>query len=73
MFKERITEVGQQLSNNNLYWCVWQHLIKDQESSTQEMKEEIDASRRKADLEDHVVQRLMETDREEKQKAQMVR
>uniref|UniRef100_A0A8B9SGA6 TBC1 domain family member 31 n=1 Tax=Anas platyrhynchos TaxID=8839 RepID=A0A8B9SGA6_ANAPL len=49
-----------------------QHLIKDQESSTQEMKEEIDASRRKADLEDHVVQRLMETDREEKQKAQMV-
>lgn len=73
MFKERITEVGQQLSNNNLCWCVWQHLIKDQESSTQEMKEEIDASRRKADLEDHVVQRLMETDREEKQKAQMVR
>ncbi|XP_040402952.1 TBC1 domain family member 31 isoform X1 [Cygnus olor] len=49
-----------------------QHLIKDQESSTREMKEEIDASRRKADLEDHVVQRLMETDREEKQKAQMV-
>ncbi|KAI6075221.1 TBC1 domain family member 31 [Aix galericulata] len=49
-----------------------QHLIKDQESSAQEMKEEIDASRRKADLEDHVVQRLMETDREEKQKAQMV-
>lgn len=37
------------------------------------MKEEIDASRRKADLEDHVVQRLMETDREEKQKAQMVK
>ncbi|XP_035172904.1 TBC1 domain family member 31 isoform X1 [Oxyura jamaicensis] len=49
-----------------------QHLIKDQESSTQGMKEEIDANRRKADLEDHIVQRLMETDREEKQKAQMV-
>ncbi|NXI67476.1 TBC31 protein, partial [Anseranas semipalmata] len=49
-----------------------QHLIKDQETVTQEMKEEIDSSRRKADLEDHVVQRLMETDREEKQKAQMV-
>ncbi|XP_066846805.1 TBC1 domain family member 31 isoform X5 [Anser cygnoides] len=50
-----------------------QHLIKDQESSTQEMKEDIDASRRKADLEDHVVQRLVETDREEKQKAQMLK
>ncbi|NXC39449.1 TBC31 protein, partial [Penelope pileata] len=44
----------------------------DQETVTQEMKEEIDDSRRKADLKDHVVQRWMETDREERQKAQMV-
>ncbi|XP_052643169.1 TBC1 domain family member 31 isoform X2 [Harpia harpyja] len=49
-----------------------QHLIKDQEAVTQEMKEEVDARRRKVDLEDHLVQRLMEIDREEKQKAQIV-
>ncbi|NWX21314.1 TBC31 protein, partial [Aegotheles bennettii] len=49
-----------------------QHLIKDQEAITKEMKEEVDACRRKVDLEDHHVQRLMEIDREEKQKAQIV-
>ncbi|NXQ83996.1 TBC31 protein, partial [Nyctibius grandis] len=49
-----------------------QHLIKDQEAVTKEMKEEVDAHRRKVDLEDHLVQRLMEIDREEKQKAQIV-
>ncbi|XP_067146300.1 TBC1 domain family member 31 isoform X3 [Apteryx mantelli] len=49
-----------------------QHLIKDQETVMQEMKGEIDTSRRKADLEDHLVQKLMEVDREEKQKARMV-
>ncbi|XP_067146301.1 TBC1 domain family member 31 isoform X4 [Apteryx mantelli] len=48
-----------------------QHLIKDQETVMQEMKGEIDTSRRKADLEDHLVQKLMEVDREEKQKARM--
>ncbi|NXU23359.1 TBC31 protein, partial [Thalassarche chlororhynchos] len=49
-----------------------QHLIKDQEAVTKEMKEEVDARRRRVDLEDHLVQRLMEIDREEKQKAQIV-
>ncbi|KAM6373575.1 TBC1 domain family member 31 isoform 4-T5 [Alca torda] len=49
-----------------------QHLIKDQEAVTKEMREEVDAHRRKVDLEDHLVQRLMEIDREEKQKAQTV-
>ncbi|NXI92057.1 TBC31 protein, partial [Psophia crepitans] len=49
-----------------------QHLIKDQEVVTKEMKEEVDARRRKVDLEDHLVQRLMETEREERQKAQIV-
>ncbi|NWX38842.1 TBC31 protein, partial [Steatornis caripensis] len=49
-----------------------QHLIKDREAVTKEMKEELDARRRKVDLEDDLLQRLMETDREEKQKAQIV-
>uniref|UniRef100_A0A8C8AQR0 TBC1 domain family member 31 n=1 Tax=Otus sunia TaxID=257818 RepID=A0A8C8AQR0_9STRI len=49
-----------------------QHLIKDQEAVRKEMKEEVDAHRRKVDLEDHLVQRLMEIEREEKQKAQIV-
>ncbi|KFP35379.1 TBC1 domain family member 31, partial [Chlamydotis macqueenii] len=49
-----------------------QHLSKDQEAVTKEMKEEVDARQRKLDLEDHLVQRLMEIDREEKQKAQIV-
>lgn len=37
------------------------------------MREEKDDRQRKADLEDHIVQRWVETDREERQKAQMVR
>ncbi|NXN37572.1 TBC31 protein, partial [Rhinoptilus africanus] len=49
-----------------------QQLIKDQEAVTKEMRAEVDARRRKVDLEDHLVQRLMEIDREEKQKAQTV-
>ncbi|KFW93379.1 TBC1 domain family member 31, partial [Phalacrocorax carbo] len=49
-----------------------QHLIKDQEAVTKEMREEVDARRRRMDLEDHLVQRLMEIDREENQKAQIV-
>ncbi|NXE25121.1 TBC31 protein, partial [Ardeotis kori] len=49
-----------------------QHLSKDQEAVTKEVKEEVDARQRKLDLEDHLVQRLMEIDREEKQKAQIV-
>ncbi|NXJ93783.1 TBC31 protein, partial [Corythaixoides concolor] len=49
-----------------------QHLIKDQEAVTKEMKEEVDAHQRKVDLEDHLVQRLMEIEKEEKQKAQIV-
>ncbi|XP_074997320.1 TBC1 domain family member 31 isoform X2 [Calonectris borealis] len=49
-----------------------QHLIKDQEAVTKQMKEEVDARRRRVDLEDHLVQRLMEIDREEKQKADIV-
>ncbi|KAM9387323.1 TBC1 domain family member 31 [Phaethornis superciliosus] len=48
-----------------------QHQIKDQEAVTKEMKEEVDACRRKMDLEDHI-QRLMEKDREGKQKSQIV-
>ncbi|NXF02482.1 TBC31 protein, partial [Smithornis capensis] len=49
-----------------------QHLIKDQEAVTKEMKEKVDAHQRKVDLEDHRVQRLLEIDREENQKAQIV-
>ncbi|XP_027747482.1 TBC1 domain family member 31 isoform X2 [Empidonax traillii] len=49
-----------------------QHLIKDQEAVTKEIKEKVDAHQRKVDLEDHRVQRLMEIDREENQKAQTV-
>ncbi|XP_062483072.1 TBC1 domain family member 31 [Pezoporus occidentalis] len=49
-----------------------QHLIKDQETAKKEMKEEVDAHRRKVDLEDHLVQRLMKIHREDKQKPQMV-
>ncbi|NWV41096.1 TBC31 protein, partial [Grantiella picta] len=49
-----------------------QHLIKDQETVTREMKEEVDAHRRKVDLEDRHVQRLIEIDREEIQKARTV-
>ncbi|NXP11957.1 TBC31 protein, partial [Thinocorus orbignyianus] len=49
-----------------------QHLIKDQEAVARELKEEVDACQRKVDLEDHLVQRWMEVDKEEKQKAQMV-
>lgn len=37
------------------------------------MKEEVDAHRRKVDLEDHLVQRLMKIHREDKQKPQIVR
>ncbi|NXG26932.1 TBC31 protein, partial [Dromaius novaehollandiae] len=48
-----------------------QHLIEDQETVMQEMKGERDTSRRKADLEDRLVQKLVEVDQEEKQKAQM--
>ncbi|KAL9868887.1 TBC1 domain family member 31 isoform 3-T3 [Geothlypis trichas] len=46
------------------------HLIKDQEAVTKEMKEEVEAHRRKVDLEDQHVQRLIEI--EEIQKAQTV-
>ncbi|XP_064251931.1 TBC1 domain family member 31 isoform X4 [Passer domesticus] len=41
-----------------------QHLIKDQEVVTKEMKEEMEAHRRKMDLEDQRVQRLTEIDKE---------
>lgn len=37
------------------------------------MKEEMDACRREVVLEDHLVQRWIETDREEKHKAQILR
>ncbi|NXU58620.1 TBC31 protein, partial [Turnix velox] len=49
-----------------------QRLIKDQEAFTKELREEVDAHQKKVDLEDHLVQRLMEVDKEEKQKAQTV-
>ncbi|NXY04526.1 TBC31 protein, partial [Pteruthius melanotis] len=49
-----------------------QHLIQDQEAVTKEMKEEVDAHRRKVDLEDQRVQRLIEINREEIQKAHAV-
>ncbi|KFO03969.1 TBC1 domain family member 31, partial [Balearica regulorum gibbericeps] len=49
-----------------------QHLIKDQEAVTKEMKEEVDDHQRKVDLEDHLVRQLMEIEREERQKAQIV-
>lgn len=61
------------LSNNNFCSCAWQHLIQDQEAVTKEMKEEMDAHRRKVDLEDQRVQRLIEINREEIQKAHTVR
>ncbi|NWH57772.1 TBC31 protein, partial [Geococcyx californianus] len=49
-----------------------QHLIKGQEAVTKEMKEEVDAHQRRVDLEDRVIQRLMEVDREKQQKALIV-
>ncbi|XP_068014720.1 TBC1 domain family member 31 isoform X2 [Melanerpes formicivorus] len=49
-----------------------QHLIKDQEAVTREIKEEVDAHQRKVDLEDRLLQRLMEIEKEERQKAQTV-
>ncbi|PKK34351.1 TBC1 domain family, member 31 [Columba livia] len=49
-----------------------QHLTKDREAVTKEMREKVDAHRRKVDREDHLVQRLMEIEREENQKAQIV-
>ncbi|XP_039406081.1 TBC1 domain family member 31 isoform X3 [Corvus cornix cornix] len=49
-----------------------QHLIQDQEAVTKEMKEEVDAHRRKVDLEDQRVQRLIEINKEEIQKAHAV-
>lgn len=52
---------------------VGQRLIKDQEAVAKEIKEEVDAHQRRVDLEDHLVQRLMDIEREEKQKAQIVR
>ncbi|XP_064562701.1 TBC1 domain family member 31 isoform X8 [Zonotrichia leucophrys gambelii] len=48
-----------------------QHLIKDQEAVTKEMKE-VEAHRRRVDLEDQRGQRLIEMDKEEIQKAQTV-
>ncbi|XP_029769942.1 TBC1 domain family member 31 isoform X4 [Terrapene carolina triunguis] len=49
-----------------------QQLVKDQETVTQEVKGEIDASRRRADLEEHLVQKLIEIDRDEDRKAQVL-
>ncbi|XP_066032694.1 TBC1 domain family member 31 isoform X2 [Chamaea fasciata] len=49
-----------------------QHLIKDQEAVTKEMKQDMEAHQRKVDLEDQRVQRLIEIDREEIQKAHRV-
>ncbi|XP_075776286.1 TBC1 domain family member 31 isoform X3 [Pelodiscus sinensis] len=49
-----------------------QQLVKDQEAVTQEVKGEIDASQRRADLEEHLVQRLIEIDRDEDRKAQVL-
>ncbi|NXX87654.1 TBC31 protein, partial [Centropus bengalensis] len=49
-----------------------QHLIKNQEAVTKKMKEEVDAHQRRVDLEKQVLQSLMEVDREEQQKAQLV-
>ncbi|XP_074842810.1 TBC1 domain family member 31 isoform X2 [Carettochelys insculpta] len=49
-----------------------QQLVKDQETMTQEVKGEIDASRRKADLEEHLVQRLIENDQDGECKAQLL-
>ncbi|XP_007070938.2 TBC1 domain family member 31 isoform X2 [Chelonia mydas] len=49
-----------------------QQLVKDQETVTQEVKGEIDASRRRADLEEHLVQRLIEVNQDEDRKAQVL-
>ncbi|KAJ7338104.1 hypothetical protein JRQ81_010679 [Phrynocephalus forsythii] len=49
-----------------------QKLVKEQEAATQEVKGELDASRRKADLEERLVQRLMEADQDGKQTAQQL-
>ncbi|XP_008119885.2 TBC1 domain family member 31 [Anolis carolinensis] len=47
-----------------------QKLIKEQEAVTQEVKGELDTSRRKADLEEHLLQRLIETDQGREHTAQ---
>ncbi|XP_020652229.3 TBC1 domain family member 31 [Pogona vitticeps] len=49
-----------------------QKLVKEQEATTREVKEELDTSRRKADLEERLVQRLIEADQDGEQRAQQM-
>ncbi|KAL7984091.1 hypothetical protein Chor_002661 [Crotalus horridus] len=49
-----------------------QKLVKEQEAMTQEVKGEMDTSRRKADLEEHLFQRLIEAEQGGNQKAHEV-
>uniref|UniRef100_A0ACB8FEM0 Uncharacterized protein n=3 Tax=Sphaerodactylus townsendi TaxID=933632 RepID=A0ACB8FEM0_9SAUR len=49
-----------------------QKLVKEKETATQEVQGELNASRRKADLEDRLLQRLMETEQEGKRKAHLL-
>ncbi|KAM6457750.1 TBC1 domain family member 31 isoform 1-T1 [Liasis olivaceus] len=49
-----------------------QKLIKEQEATTQKVKEELDTSRRKADLEERLFQRLIEAEQGGDRKAQEV-
>ncbi|XP_066479956.1 TBC1 domain family member 31 isoform X2 [Tiliqua scincoides] len=47
-----------------------QKLVKEQETVTQKVKGDLDTSRQKADIENHLLQRLIETKEDKEQKAQ---
>nr|XP_020652229.1 TBC1 domain family member 31 [Pogona vitticeps] len=49
-----------------------QKLVKEQEATTREVKGELNTSRRKADLEERLVQRLIEADQDGEQRAQQM-
>ncbi|KAL8181710.1 UNVERIFIED_CONTAM: hypothetical protein K2H54_023076 [Gekko kuhli] len=49
-----------------------QKLVKEKETATQEVKGELNANRRKADLEDQLLQRLVEAEQAGKRKAQIL-
>lgn len=54
-------------------WFFKQNLTRNQETVAKEMREDIDAYRRKVDLEERSFRRLIEADQTQNQKAQKVK
>lgn len=50
-----------------------QNLTTNQEAVAKEIREDVDAHRRKVDLEDHMFHKLIETDQSQCRKAQQVK